>query len=183
MTGTMVHEGFRAVETLPGIYRHAEWDVTVSCHGDDFLAEGCTDGLDRLDAVMTKGFEVKILPRIGARESGGMVTSASPHQVGSGRVSLAGRSKYAQQLFADLGLTGTKGVDSPATGQDTVRLWDKRVSQVLLVLVTGLPDDSVCNGWNRSRNGQANSANSVPSTAVETTWATPGKVSGGRVDL
>ena len=46
MTGTMVHEGFRAVETLPGIYRHAEWDVTVSCHGNDFLAEGCTDGLD-----------------------------------------------------------------------------------------------------------------------------------------
>ena len=82
VTGTMVHQGFRAVETLPGIYRHAEWDVTVSCHGDDFLAEGCTDGLDRLDAVMTKGFEVKILPRIGARESGGMVTSASPHQVG-----------------------------------------------------------------------------------------------------
>ena len=61
---------------------------------------------------MTKGFEVKILPRLGARESGGMVTSASPHQVDSGRVSLAGRSKYAQQLFADLGLTGTKGVDS-----------------------------------------------------------------------
>ena len=71
--GTMVQEGFHAVETVPGIYRHEEWDVTVSCHGDDFLAEGCTDGLDRLDAVMTKGFEVKILPRIGAQESGGMV--------------------------------------------------------------------------------------------------------------
>ena len=53
-------------DTVPGIYRHEEWDVTVSCHGDDFLAEGCTDGLDCLDAVMTKGFEVKILPRIGA---------------------------------------------------------------------------------------------------------------------
>ena len=45
-----MQEGFHAVETVPGIYRHEEWDVTVSCHGDDFLAEGCTDGLDRLDA-------------------------------------------------------------------------------------------------------------------------------------
>ena len=113
--GTMVH----AVETVPGIYRHEEWDVTVSCHGDDFLAEGCTDGLDRLDAVMTKGFEVKILPRIGAQESGGMVQEGRHlHRLikwTPDGFTWQADPKYAQQLVADLGLTGTKGVDSPAS--------------------------------------------------------------------
>ena len=91
----------------------------VSCHGDDFLAEGCTDGLDRLDAVMTKGFEVKILPRIGAQESGGMVQEGRHlHRLikwTPDGFTWQADPKYAQQLVADLGLTGTKGVDSPAS--------------------------------------------------------------------
>ena len=116
---TMVQEGFHAVETVPGIYRHAEWDVTVSCHGDDFLAEGCNDGLDRLDEVMTKGFEVKILPRIGAQESGGAVREGRHlHRLikwTTDGFTWQADPKYAQQLVADMGLTGTKGVDSPAS--------------------------------------------------------------------
>ena len=116
---TMVQEGFHAVETVPGIYRHAEWDVTVSCHGDDFLAEGCSDGLDRLDEVMTKGFEVKILPRIGAQESGGAVREGRHlHRLikwTTDGFTWQADPKYAQQLVADMGLTGTKGVDSPAS--------------------------------------------------------------------
>ena len=106
----MMQEGFHAVETVPGIYRHAEWDVTVSCHGDDFLPEGCSDGLDRLDAVMTKDW------RSGERQSGpGRTTFASPHQVDHGRIHLAGGSKVCSETVADMGLTGTKGVDSPAS--------------------------------------------------------------------
>ena len=44
-------------QTVPGMFYHPEWDVTMSCHGDDFLV---ADGLDRLDEVMREGFEVKV---------------------------------------------------------------------------------------------------------------------------
>ena len=47
----------------------------MSCHGDDFLAEGPAEGLDRLDEVMREGFEVKVLPRIGD-----LLTEAKPPQ-------------------------------------------------------------------------------------------------------
>ena len=96
-----MQEGFHVVEIVPGIYRHAEWDVTVSCYGNDFLAEGCSEGLDPLEAVMTKGFEVKILPRIGAQESGsgpGRTTFASPHQVDYRRVHWAGGSNVCSTV-------------------------------------------------------------------------------------
>ena len=61
--GTLKPVGFRTIEAVHGMY--PEWDVTMSCHGDDFQAEGPAEGLDRLDEVMREGFEVKVLPRIG----------------------------------------------------------------------------------------------------------------------
>ena len=115
------------------------------------------------------------------------------YQVDSGRVYLAGGSQVCSAAGCwprshrnkRCWLTGFQGdwKRQQRPGQTTVRLWGKRVSQVgryCPVLVTRLPDDSVCNDWNRSRNGKANS---VASTAVEATRSVLGKVSGGRVDL
>ena len=50
----MLEAGFWEVPGIPGLFYHDEWCVTLSCHGDDFIAEGESDDLDRLDELMLK---------------------------------------------------------------------------------------------------------------------------------
>ena len=48
--GTVTRKGgFSNVPGVPGVFYHKEWQVTMSCHGDDFLAEGRAEDLDKLD--------------------------------------------------------------------------------------------------------------------------------------
>ena len=117
--GTLKPVGFRTIETVSGMFYHPEWDVTMSCHGDDFLAEGPAEGLDRLDEVMREGFEVKVLPRIGDPTYGGETTS-SEHLHRLITWSEAGFTwqadpKYAKFLVKEMGLGGCKGVDTPVS--------------------------------------------------------------------
>eukprot|EP00969_Alexandrium_andersonii_P038208 1674334-Alexandrium_andersonii.AAC.1 len=47
------------------MFHNSELDITVALHGDDFVAEGCDDELDKLDALLVGHMKVKVLPRIG----------------------------------------------------------------------------------------------------------------------
>ena len=49
--------GFLASAAIPGLFYHPEWDIMMACHGDDFLAEGLAEDLDKLDEVMKANFE------------------------------------------------------------------------------------------------------------------------------
>ena len=115
----MLEAGFWEVPGIPGLFYHDEWCVTLSCHGDDFIAEGESDDLDRLDELMLKAFETKILPRIGPAEFGGQVTSGD-HLRRIIRWSERGFSweadpKYSWQIVEELGLTEAKGADAPCS--------------------------------------------------------------------
>jgi hypothetical protein len=63
--------GFIAVKNVCVLYYQPEWQVTLSCHGDDFLAEGMATDLEKLDALMVENFETKVLPKIGPADAGG----------------------------------------------------------------------------------------------------------------
>ena len=102
------------------MYVHHEWDVSVACHGDDFLAEGLCDDLKRLDEVMRKHFEVKVLPRIGDPSYGGEVQEGTHlHRIiralPKGGFSWEADPKYAGQMAQSLELDDCKGVDTPAS--------------------------------------------------------------------
>ena len=190
-------EGFHAVETVPGIYRHEEWDVTVSCHGDDFLAEGCADGLIAWTQswpkdLKSRSYQGLVLRRAAEWSKKDDICIASSSGLRTGFTWQAD-PKYAQQLVADLGLAGTKGVDSPAskeTGKgnrdldkplsDSETKEFRRLAGTALYLSLDCPTIQFAMAGNRGRNGKANS---VASTAVEATRSVPGKVSRGRVDL
>ena len=110
--------GFHPVKVVPGLFFHPEWQVTLSCHGDDFLAEGLSSDLDKLDELMVKSFETKVLPRIGPEQWGGEVQEGSHlHRVikwtGSG-FSWQADQKYVDILVSEMGLSNAKGVDSPS---------------------------------------------------------------------
>ena len=111
--------GFLASAAVPGVYYHPEWDVTVACHGDDFIAEGLARDLDKLNEFMRTTFEVKVLPRIGDPEHGGEVQEGTHlHRVikwNKDGFTWQADPKYAKQLVKDMGLEGTKGVETPAS--------------------------------------------------------------------
>ena len=115
----MLEAGFWEVPGIPGLFYHDEWCVTISCHGDDFIAEGESDDLDRLDELMLKAFETKILPRIGPAEFGGQATSGDHlHRIirwSERGFSWEADPKYSRQIVEELGLTEAKGADAPCS--------------------------------------------------------------------
>ena len=68
---TFKAETFDLATVVPITFVSAELDVSLSCHGDDFLTEGASASLDVLDDIMKGHFEVKFLPRVGPPEHGG----------------------------------------------------------------------------------------------------------------
>lgn len=114
-------DGFHAVKSVPGLFYHNEWKATLSCHGDDFLAEGEAQDLDKVDAMMMRNFEVKILPRIGPEEFGGH--GSHLHRVirwtGKG-FSCEADNKCAKIIVEALGLKNAKGVDAARKPAETI---------------------------------------------------------------
>ena len=111
--------GFLSSAAIPGLYYHPEWDITLACHCDDFLAEGLSQDLDKLDDLMKEKFEVKVLPRIGDPEHGGEASEgAHLHRIikwTSNGFTWEADPKYAGQLVKDMGLESSKSVDTPAS--------------------------------------------------------------------
>ena len=111
--------GFHPVKVVLGLFYHPEWQVSLSCHGDDFLAEGMSSDLDKLDELMIASFETKVLPRIGPDQWGGQVQHGSHlHGVIKWiRLGLTWEAdpKYLNLLVSDLGLKGSKGMASPSS--------------------------------------------------------------------
>ena len=93
--------------------------VTVACHGDDFIAEGLARDFDKLNEFMRTTFGVKVLPRIGDPEHGGEVQEGTHlHRVikwNKDGFTWQADPKYAKPLVKDMGLEGTKGVETPAS--------------------------------------------------------------------
>eukprot|EP00435_Cladocopium_sp_Y103_P039764 s3333_g10.t1 len=117
--GKVSKAGFLPVKVVPGLFYHPEWQVTLSCHGDDFLAEGLSSDLDKLDESMVASFETKVLPRIGPEQWGGQAQQGSHlHRIikwtGTG-FTWEADPKYVDILVSELGLQGAKGVDTPSS--------------------------------------------------------------------
>ena len=111
--------GFSEVLSVPGLFYHQEWEITMSCHGDDFLAEGEAKELDLLDEVMLSAFETKVLPRIGPPEFGGACEKGDHlHRVikwSEKGFTWESDPKYARDLVKWAGLEGGKAVETPTS--------------------------------------------------------------------
>ena len=119
VSGTKKKYGFSAVASVPGLFYHPEYDLMLSCHGDDFLASGDKRALDFMDDVMVQEYATKVLPRIGAPQHGGQCKRGDHlHRTiewtGNGYPWKAD-DKYQQMLVEEMGLQGAKGVDTPAS--------------------------------------------------------------------
>jgi hypothetical protein len=118
--GATEGHSFREVLVVPMTFYSPDLDVTVNCHGDDFLAEGEAASLDRLDDLLSRHFQCKILPRIGPPAYGGQ-TTVGKHL---GRTitwtregfTWDGAETHCNDLLQMLGLKNTSnGVATPAS--------------------------------------------------------------------
>ena len=161
----MLEAGFWEVLGSPGLFYHDEWCVTLSCHGDDFIAEGESDDWDRLGALMLQAFQAKILPRIGPAEFGGQTTSGDHlHRVvrwSEHGFSWEADPKYSRQIVEELGGAGAarstlldgvwkgtqrpRGASGPSSSKDV-----QETCWRCAVPFTGSSDDSVCPSYQRS---------------------------------
>ena len=111
--------GFSESKISPLTFYNPTLDITFSCHGGDFLAEGEGPSLDVLDKMVVENFKTKVLPRIGPKEHGVEVSSGKhlkrtiAHVEGFG-FTWEGDPVYAEEIVKGLGLEKRKGSDLPA---------------------------------------------------------------------
>ena len=51
---SLTEGGCKAILWMPMTFVHPELDLSISVHGDDFMAEGESDSLDQFDIIMEK---------------------------------------------------------------------------------------------------------------------------------
>ena len=67
MKGVFKEAGCAALKVCHQVYHCLETDSTAAIHGDDIIAEGQPDRLDRLDEVLKRVVVAKVLDRVGPR--------------------------------------------------------------------------------------------------------------------
>ena len=67
MKGVLKEAGYAAPKVCHQAYHCLETDSMAAIHGDDIIAEGETEKLDRLDEVLKQLVLVKVLDRVGPR--------------------------------------------------------------------------------------------------------------------
>ena len=67
MKGVLKEAGYAALKVCHQVYHCLETDSMAAIHGDDIIAEGEPEKLDRLDEVLKQLVEVKVLDRVGPR--------------------------------------------------------------------------------------------------------------------
>ena len=70
MKGVLKEAGYAALKACHQGYHCLETDSMAAIHGDDIIAEGEPEKLDRLDEVLKQLVVVKVLDRVGAAEYG-----------------------------------------------------------------------------------------------------------------
>ena len=67
MKGVLKEAGYAALKVCHQVYHCLETDSMAAIHGDDIVAEGEPEKLDRLDEVLKQLVMVKVLDRVGPR--------------------------------------------------------------------------------------------------------------------
>ena len=105
----------------PCTYYATESDDTTTIHGDDFSAEGVSESLDQLDALLSTWVEIKILGRIGPGISGEQQARILKWPIEcrthpSPRFIWRADDRHVQSFLDLMNLPpGTKGLPSPGT--------------------------------------------------------------------
>ena len=118
-TGILESAGFKRGRSNASVFYREADGVRVVVHGDDFLALGDRTGLDELDALLRKSYELKRLGTLGDEEGDDkevhflnrLIRVGTHHNQPA--VFLEPDRRHVDLLIRNLGLEQAKGVDTP----------------------------------------------------------------------
>ena len=119
--------GWRRSLIFPASFYNQEEHMGMSCHGDDFIAEGEDSGLDKLTEVMENNFESKVLARIGpgCARSGDFLKRTIRWYDDEKMFTWSGDKRLIEGVVQSLGLENAKGSDIPGGKTTAVRNSDE----------------------------------------------------------
>eukprot|EP00434_Breviolum_minutum_P042976 symbB.v1.2.038276.t1/scaffold5896.1/size48089/1 len=118
-TGILESAGFKRGRSNASVFYREADGVRVVVHGDDFLALGDRTGLDELDALLRRSYELKRLGTLGDEEGDDkevhflnrLIRVGTHHNQPA--VFLEPDRRHVDLLIRNLGLEQAKGVDTP----------------------------------------------------------------------
>ena len=118
-TGILESAGFKGGRSNASVFYREADGVRVVVHGDAFLALGDRTGLDELDALLRKSYELKRLGTLGDEEGDDkevhflnrLIRVGTHHNQPA--VFLEPDRRHVDLLIRNLGLEQAKGVDTP----------------------------------------------------------------------
>ena len=107
--------GFVQGTASPCLFKHPNYQIVLSVHGDDFTAAGPCEDLDWFEQEMQKHYELTLQPRLGpgphdAREA--IVLNRVIRWTQTG-IELEADPRQAEKLIAECGLEGVNTVATP----------------------------------------------------------------------
>ena len=124
-TGVMEKAGFKRGASNASVFYHPAWDVRVMVHGDDFLALGDKDHLEKVEATLRGAYELKCLGVIGDEEGDKKEVHFLNRLIrcgereGKSAIFIEADRRHAELLVQNLGLKNGNGVETPDVKKST----------------------------------------------------------------
>ena len=109
--------GFQTGKAYPCTFYHAEMDVRLLVHGDDFLVLSDEDGHRFVDKILSEEYEFKCDGHIGPgceKDSMTVLNRVVTYDRTTGTVTYEADPRHAEALIRDLGMEGAKPAKTPA---------------------------------------------------------------------
>ena len=109
--------GFQTGKAYPCTFYHAEMDVRLLVHGDDFLVLSDEDGHRFVDKILSEEYEFKCDGHIGPgceKDSMTVLNRVVTYDRTTGAVTYEADPRHAEALIRDLGMESAKPAKTPA---------------------------------------------------------------------
>ena len=109
--------GFQTGKAYPCTFYHAEMDVRLLVHGDDFLVLSDEDGHRFVDKILSEEYEFKCDGHIGPgceKDSMTVLNRVVTYDRTTGTVTYEADPRHAEALIRDLGMESAKPAKTPA---------------------------------------------------------------------
>ncbi len=111
----LVSLGFKQGDACPNVFRHAQRQIVMSVHGDDFTSCGPKPSLDWLEAAIQEHYELDVGPRLGPGPQDAKEGRVLNRVIrwGDRRLEYEADPRQIERLVAECGLEGAKAVATP----------------------------------------------------------------------
>ena len=121
-TDVLIKLGFRRGRASVCNFHHSEKNLSLTCHGDDFLVVGSISEIRWLEKEMEKKFEIKINtlgPEVGCVQEMTILNRTLRWNDVEGNIEYEPDARHVEVLIKELGLEGANGLSVPGCDEQS----------------------------------------------------------------